>query len=129
MTQRNLFIGLNGDDVKQVQGTLNFYARFMNPPSMYPPLERDGKFGWKTHCKVYEFQQRNKPLVPDGIVGQYTLGRMFFYIFPATPKTFPLGRTSSILIVSDGAHSYLCNGSGQIYDPSNPDVKDLGSEK
>ena len=31
MTQRNLFIGLHGDDVTQVQGALNFYASFMNP--------------------------------------------------------------------------------------------------
>lgn len=118
MTQRNLFIGLHGDDVKQVQGALNLHAKSMNPPSMYPKLERDGKFGWKTHCKVYEFQQRNKPLVPDGIVGQYTLGRIFIYIPPSTPKTFPLGQSSSDLMVSDGVHVYLCRADGRIYDPA-----------
>jgi tetratricopeptide (TPR) repeat protein len=63
---RNLRVGSTGDDVKDVQSTLN--GRSDVPTA----LEVDGIFGPKTGKAVRELQAANAPLVVDGIVGPRT---------------------------------------------------------
>jgi peptidoglycan hydrolase-like protein with peptidoglycan-binding domain len=61
-----LSIGSRGDEVKQLQGSLNLL------PTNLIRLAVDGIFGPKTQSRVFEFQ-RNNFLSVDGIVGPTTL--------------------------------------------------------
>lgn len=63
---RLLSIGLQGDDVKNLQLQLN------RLPSRLAPLTVDGIFGPRTRERVVEFQN-DKGLQPDGIAGPATL--------------------------------------------------------
>ena len=65
-----LSIGCFGPQVKELQTRLNYY-----PPTKLPPLNADGNFGPKTMARVQEYQ-RNTGLLPDGIVGPLTWGKL-----------------------------------------------------
>lgn len=64
---RDLFQGLSGEDVRNMQGMLNLHLA----QKISPPLEADGKFGAKTDVRVRYFQRING-LYIDGIVGPHT---------------------------------------------------------
>ena len=61
-----LSIGSSGDDVKNLQGLLNFHLA-----GSVQRLTRDGKFGPKTKTAVLRFQTLNR-LAADGVVGPKT---------------------------------------------------------
>jgi peptidoglycan hydrolase-like protein with peptidoglycan-binding domain len=62
--------GSKGADVRAIQDVLNFHIRRLTP------LVVDGNFGPLTQARVIEFQKSNQ-LKPDGIVGPFTLGKLF----------------------------------------------------
>ena len=62
--------GIKGTDVRAVQDVLNFHIRRLTP------LNVDGDFGPLTHERVLAFQKSNQ-LKQDGIVGPYTLAKLF----------------------------------------------------
>ena len=66
MPWRNLYSGCTGQDVRNLQLSLN-----CRPPSELDPLKDDGIFGPKTLARVKEYQANND-LVADGIVGPKT---------------------------------------------------------
>jgi Putative peptidoglycan binding domain len=63
---RNLSIGVSGQDVKDLQRSLNSH-----PATALAPLAADGSFGPKTAARVKEYQ-KNNGLTVDGIVGPNT---------------------------------------------------------
>ena len=65
---RNLRAGSTGDDVRELQSTLN------DRSDVGTPLEVDGIFGPITDRAVRELQSANPPLKVDGIVGPLTRG-------------------------------------------------------
>ena len=73
---RPLSIGMNGQDVADLQAALNYHLRPAAPPHTppipkYPRLDVDGKFGGVTDSRLREFQRLNG-LVDDGVVGKNT---------------------------------------------------------
>jgi peptidoglycan hydrolase-like protein with peptidoglycan-binding domain len=64
---RNLTVGSAGEDVKNLQGLLNFHLAGKGMPR----LVRDGTFGPKTRAAVIRFQGLNG-LAADGVVGYNT---------------------------------------------------------
>ena len=67
---RNLKSGSRGEDVRQLQSSLN-----RSPPTSLPLLTVDGAFGGNTTARVREFQ-RNNNLAVDGVVGPNTRARL-----------------------------------------------------
>lgn len=65
-SNKNLSIGSNGQEVINIQRSLN-----NRPPSNLPPLNPDGIFGKKTDARVREFQ-KNNGLAVDGVIGPHT---------------------------------------------------------
>jgi peptidoglycan hydrolase-like protein with peptidoglycan-binding domain len=65
---RDLYQGLTGEDVRNMQGMLNLHLA----NTISPPLNTDGIFGSKTDHRVRYFQQVNRTLAIDGIVGPNT---------------------------------------------------------
>ena len=82
---RNIFEGTSGTDVKAIQQALNIWM----PDRKL--LVDDGKFGHLTKAAVVEFQHRRK-LIPDGIVGPFTLTALY-----------PIAPYVSVSVVGRGA--------------------------
>lgn len=78
MPQRLLRVGIQGADVKQLQGCLNLKVHFSQPSTnnALPRLTPDGIFGIRTEAKLKEFQRREQ-LAADGIAGPVTYGALF----------------------------------------------------
>lgn len=83
---RTLRIYSSGDDVKFLQERLN-----AQPPTAYPLLILDGKFGAKTLARVKEYQGNNA-LTVDGIVGPLTWSSLLGHRVVKTTGFFVLGR-------------------------------------
>jgi len=75
--KRNLYIGLEGEDVAERQDLLNVLADIIDHlgASELAKLEADGKFGPATVDRVKEFQSRNE-LDADGVIGPETDAEM-----------------------------------------------------
>jgi hypothetical protein len=108
--QRELSVGSSGEDVKNLQGMLNFHLKGTRTAA----LIRDGKFGPKTRAAVITFQTLNK-LQSDGIVGLKTrtvlldVKNLRTYVrlspMPSSVGQFSArpNRSRSVLLVSDPA--------------------------
>jgi hypothetical protein len=66
--------GAKGPEVENLQEALNYHLFDHNPP-----LKVDGKFGDKTHARVFAFQRR-RGLSQDGIVGPNTRDALYDFI-------------------------------------------------
>lgn len=91
MAQRMLRLGLQGADVRQMQGCLNLKVHSIKPSvnNALPRLTPDGIFGPKTQAKLKEFQRREK-LAADGIAGPKTFS-FLFSLAPYWTSTYRLG--------------------------------------
>jgi hypothetical protein len=65
---RNLSLGNSGEDVRNLQGLLNFHLA----SPCWKPIDADSVFGPQTRARVIDFQRVNE-LTTDGIVGPRTL--------------------------------------------------------
>ena len=75
---RTLWVGCWGADVAAMQDALNQIganAALPEQQTALPLLVPDGAFGNKTFIRVKDFQSKNG-LVPDGIAGPATMGRL-----------------------------------------------------
>lgn len=89
---RDLYQGTRGDDVRELQGLLNYHLADSPPAVM-----TDGVFGPRTDAKVRDFQERNKIQV-DCVVGPQTRSFLYATITVKIRTTLALREGRSILV-------------------------------
>jgi len=104
-----LRVGSSGASVRSIQECLNSIGR--TNPSI-APLATDGVFGPRTQASVIAFQ-RLVGLVPDGVVGPLTWGRLREFCGGSTPPTPPPPPPppTARVVVLDAGHGGADSGS------------------